>query len=71
MPEVSLGRYLNGKREINVAVLANISRALGIEPVYVFAEAERRMDAMSQADVTLAAHDRDIQSEYEGHEEMP
>lgn len=26
---------------------------------------------MSQASYTLAAHDRDIQSEYEGHEEMP
>lgn len=39
------------------------------------AEAQELADAepaaMSQDDVTLAAHDRDIQSEYEGHEEMP
>ena len=40
-----------------------------------YAEAEEQSKAepadLSQADVTLAAHDRDIQSEYEGHEEMP
>jgi transcriptional regulator with XRE-family HTH domain len=72
IPEVSLGRYLNGKREINIAVLANVAHALGVEPAVVFTEAQRRLDGLSQADVTLAAYDDDeLLPELEGHEEMP
>lgn len=72
IPEVSLGRYLNGKREINIAVLANVAHALGVEPAIVFTEAQRRLDGLSQADVTLAAYDDDeLLAELEGHEEMP
>lgn len=72
IPEVSLGRYLNGKREINVAVLASVAAGLGVNPAHLITEAQRRLDGMSQDDVTLAAYDDDhLVDELEGHEEMP
>ena len=47
-----------------------LARIIGMSAGEVIALAEDDL-AVSQASYTLAAHDRDIQSEYEGHEEMP
>lgn len=42
MPVVSLRRYLNGQRDINVAVLSAICQALELDPQWVVAQAEER-----------------------------
>lgn len=81
IPERSLMRVLQAERDIKVNQVADIAQALGIYPHELIEHAEQILSrskrerptliALSQEDVTLAAHDRDIQSEYEGHEEMP
>lgn len=43
IPLVSLRRYLNGHRNIDMAVLAAICDAMGVDPHDVIAEARRRL----------------------------
>ena len=54
IPEVSLSRYLNGKRAINIAVLASVAAGLGVDPAHLIREAQRRLDGRSDVDVAVA-----------------
>lgn len=48
VPLVSLRRYLNGKRHINLAHLEAICDALGVDPRDVMADAARRSSVATQ-----------------------
>lgn len=55
IPVVSLRRYLNGKRAIDMSVLSAICKAMGVDPQYVMAEANKRVSYgyPSDADVNV------------------
>lgn len=71
VPVVSMNRYLTTKgepRPINVATLAAIAAALGLEPGGILDEAQRRV---SRTDYTLAARDTDDDAESEAQQIEP
>jgi transcriptional regulator with XRE-family HTH domain len=43
IPRATLGRYLDGERDIRVAVLRKIADALNVEVSAILTEAERRL----------------------------
>lgn len=66
-----IGIILRGEQPpATVGEVGALARVIGMTAGEVIALAEDAL-VVSQDDVTLAAHDRDIQTEYEGHEEMP
>lgn len=66
-----IGIILRGEQPpATVGEVGALAAAVGMSAGQIIALAEDAL-VVSQDDVTLAAHDRDIQSEYEGHEEMP
>jgi transcriptional regulator with XRE-family HTH domain len=75
VPVVSMNRYLTTKgepRPINVATLAAIAAALGLEPGGILDEAQRRMESrVSRVDYTLAARDTDDDAESEAQQIEP
>lgn len=60
--------YLNGKRDIPTSALAEISRALDVDPHEIF---ERAFSSLNPADFALAASDADYDEEAEAGQEFP